>query len=368
MNRIELYIRKIRSFFLTKKINKNIADYKYIHIMNNDKFVKPFVDFLNKNFNPDEHMVLCYRTCPDKAPTLFPRGRNVYEYVYFKDITGLLGDNIDKIIFHSLFLPGVIDRLYREPELLKKSYWVIWGGDLYNAPRDEKNDFVRKNFKGYISLITGDEKVAQNKYNSNSVLMNAMYIPLTKIEHIKGLNKNKKSNITIQINNSCNESTLEMLDILSKFKDKNIKIRTILSYGKMEYKDKIIQKGKEIFGDKFEYLDKYISADKYAKYIADNDILILNPNRQQGAGNIMLALSVGVKVFVCDATVSSKFFKDEGFIIYDSANIKNLTFEELLEYPEEPKNKNIEKAYLFLSDSQYMHQFNAWTKVFEYKD
>ena len=367
MNRIELYIRKIRSFFLTKKINKNIADYKYIHIMNNDKFVKPFVDFLNKNFNPDEHMVLCYRTCPDKEPTLFPRGRNVYEYVYFKDINGLLGANINKIIFHSLFLPGVIDRLYREPELLKKSYWVIWGGDLYNAPRDEKNDLVRKNFKGYISLITGDEKKAEEKYSSEALLFYASYPSLMDSSFLRTLPSIKNDEVVIQINNSCDQSTLEVLDILSKFKDKNIKLRTILSYGRMEYKGEIIRKGKEIFGDKFEYLDKLISLKDYGRFLNKNDILILYQNRQQGLGNAIFGMALGTKVFLPFNTTSLQYVDQFGLKVFDSLNLKNLSFAELVHYEENIKKHNIKAALEYCNNSS-PRRSDEWQQIFIRKD
>ena len=32
------------------EIQERIDSAKYVHLMHNDKFVKPFVDFLNKNF------------------------------------------------------------------------------------------------------------------------------------------------------------------------------------------------------------------------------------------------------------------------------------------------------------------------------
>lgn len=366
--KIKIYYLRLRSKILTPRINRDIKKYKYVHVMKNDKFNKPFVDFLNKNFNNDEHMVLCYKACKNKPPTLFPKGKNVYEYVYFKDIKGLLGDNIDKIIFHSLFMPGVIDRLYREPELLKKSYWVIWGGDLYNAPRDEKNDFVRKNFKGYISLITGDEKVAKEKYNSNAFLMKSRYVSFVNKKYLENLKGKNSENIVVQINNSCDESTLEMLDILSKYKDKNIIIRVVLSYGKMQYKSEIIKKGKEIFGRKFEYIDKLISLEDYANFLSKNDILILNQNRQQGGDNILLSLFLGVKVYINSNVTTYKYFKEMGCDVYNTKDIKNYTFEEFLYYPKFIKTNNRLQIIKTYGDENLKEQKKMWNNVFRYKD
>ena len=333
---------------LDKKINQDISKYKYIHIMFNNKFNKPFVDFLNSHFNPQEHMILCHRAYEDKEPTLFPRGENVYEYVHLDKIN-LNKENIDKIICHSLFPAGLVNKLYKEKNLLKKSYWVIWGGDLYNAPRDKKNDFVRKNFKGYIGTI--DKEFAISKYGMKSKFYEMYYkFPLTK-EMLDSVNQTQNDYVKIQVNNSCDDSTLEILDILSKFKDKNIKITTILSYGKLEYKDKIIEKGKEIFGDKFEYLDNLLTPREYANYIAQNDILILNQNRQQGFGNILAALYLGVKVFVKSNISTNIYLNNEGIKIYDTEDIQNNSFENFIEYNMKAQNKETVKKYF---DDDYL--------------
>ena len=41
----------------------------YYLSMYNDKFNKPFVDFLNANFNKNEHMILC---CKKHSVDLYP--------------------------------------------------------------------------------------------------------------------------------------------------------------------------------------------------------------------------------------------------------------------------------------------------------
>ena len=336
-DKIKVYLLRLKSRLITPRINRDIKNYKYIHVMHNDKFDIPFVDFLNKNFNPQEHMILCYNTYPRKIRKFFPHGKNVYEYVYFKDINGFLEPNIDKIIFHSLFMPGAVDRLYREPELLKKSYWVMWGGDLYNAPRDEKSDFVRKNFKGYINNI--DKEYAIKKYGMKGKFYEMHYkFPLTK-EILDAVKKEKKNYIKIQINNSCDISTLEMLDTLSKYKDENIKITTVLSYGKLQFKDEIIEKGKRIFGNKFEYIDKFMKPADYARYLAQNDILILNQNRQQGFGNTLASLYLGLKVFIRSEISTNKYLNDSGIKIYNVVDIINNSFEEFTRNESVEQNK-----------------------------
>lgn len=340
------------------KINNFVSKHKYVHLMFNDKFNKPFVDFLNRNFNPKEHIILCKRWFQEHP---FPEGNNVIEieklkYFNFK--------KTEKIICHSLFDGDLVNYLYKHQDILKsKAYWMIWGGDLYNAPKDEINDFVRANFKGYISDTDGDCEVAMEKYNSNPQTYNAGYtFPITKemIEEAKK-SKNQKDYIQIQINNSCDISTLEMLDVLSKFKDENIKITTILSYGQIKFKEEIINKGKAIFEDKFEYLDNYLAPQEYAQILAQNDILILNQNRQQGIGNCFSNLALGSKVFIKSEITTYNHFNSKGIKIFDTNEIKNMSFGEFILYSKDIKQNNMQKSSIFFDD-KYLG--NLWEGVF----
>ena len=256
----------LRTSGYNKKLNSEIKKYKYLHLMFNEKFNKPYVDFLNKNFNKKEHIVLCKRTCKQYP---FPEGENVFEIAALK---GLNFETAEKVFLHSLFDGEVVDYMFEHQDILKeKSYWIIWGGDLYNAPEDEKNNFIRKNVKGYIALVKDDAFIAKERYGSNPELFNTPYIdPMGPYIMKTAENIRKPDFIKIQINNSCDKTTLDMLEILSKFKDENIKITTPLSYGDMKYKDEIIQKGREIFGEKFEYLDKMMKPEDYVKHLSKN--------------------------------------------------------------------------------------------------
>lgn len=351
-------IKKIKKYFYIRKVNRRISKYKYVHLMFNDKFNKPFADFINRNFDSKEHLFLCHKWF-NEFP--MPKGDNVISSWNYATVK-LKSKHIKKIICHSLFDRKIVDYLYKNQDILKeKAYWMIWGGDLYEAIRDKKNDFVRANFKGYISDTDGDCEVAMQKYNSHTKTYNAGYtFPITK----EMLDKTKRAGhdyVQIQINNSCDSSTLEILDVLSKYRNKNIKITTILSYGKMEYKDEIIKKGQEIFGEKFEYLDKYLTPSEYAQYLAQNDILILNQNRQQGIGNCFSNLALGSKVFIKSEITTYNHFNSKGIKIFDTNEIRNMTFEDFILYKGKTKQTNIQKSFIFFDD-EYLKEL--WEKVF----
>lgn len=348
-------------FFYNKSLNNKIQNYKFVHVIFNDKFCVPFVDFINKNYNNQEHVFLTFKMFKEHP---FPIASNVYKIMGMQGLD-FKSNNIEKIIVHSLFWDQCVDYLYHKPDVLnQKCYWMIWGGDLYNAKRNKKEDFVRKGFKGYISDTDGDCDVVKNKYNlSNKAYFNSAYaFPITGEMVRKALEKKKNHDyIQIQINNSSDDSTLSMLDTLKIFANQNIKIVTILSYGKLEFKNEIISKGKDIFGDKFSYLDKYLSPEDYAEWLSNNDIYILNQNRQQGLGNSFVSLASGVKLFINSFVTTYNHFNDKGIKVYDTLSIKDLSYEEFCRYPE--KNENMNNVMFFFDDS-YLKK--CWDPVFNY--
>lgn len=362
--KIKLFEKLVHNIKL-KMINAKLSKVRYVHLMFNDKFNKSFVEFINNNYESKEHLFLCKKLFNGTVYP-FPEGANV---IKIKDDDykklDLSNPNVEKIIAHSLFDEEIVNTLYSNKELLSKTYWMIWGGDLYNAKSSEKHDFVRQHVHGYVTDVDGDSDFAKQKYNSDAVVYNAGYtFPITK-DMLANCKRIDKSYVQIQINNSCDESTLEMLDILSKFKDEDIKITTILSYGNLEFKDLIIEKGKEIFKEKFEYLTELIPFQDYANHLAQNDVLILNQNRQQGLGNTFASLALGTKVFIKSDITTFKHLNEKDTVIFDTNKIKDYNFEEFINYAADVKCANIENSQKFFEDS-YLK--SLWDKVFSDKD
>ena len=244
---------------------------------------------------------------------------------------------------------------------------MIYGGDLYNANRSDKDDYVRKNFYGYITDVDKDILELKRKYSLKNInYINAAYtFPIT-MEMIQNAKKIKKDNkiVKIQINNSCDLSTIDMLNKLKKFKNENIKISTILSYGDLSYKDEIIKLGNSIFDKKFSYIDNMLSPEDYAKKTYENDILILNQNRQQGLGNSFLALQFGQKLFIRSNISTFDYLEKNGNKIFDSNDIENFSFKDFLLFSDEDKQKNLKNSKKFFEDNFIK---DKWDNVFNQK-
>jgi hypothetical protein len=239
-----------------------------------------------------------------------------------------------KLVFHSLHDRMMVDFLYENKPLLKNSFWLIFGGDMYNSVDDDKALFVKRNISNYIIAAPKEKEYFIGKFGE----------PLGKFKHMKysfvGYDtdlldycksqvKEKKYTL-IQINHSCSFENLQMLDILAKFKYENIRIRCILTYGtRLDCKDLIKNKGSEIFDNKFECFEQPLTKKDYYAKLAEVDVLVMNQNRQQGMQNIYVALYNGTKVFI-KKEVSTFEKYNEDFIVYDTNTIPELDYETFL--------------------------------------
>lgn len=350
------------AYILNKnKTKKLISKYKYIHIMQNDKFCAPFIDFFNTYFDNTKHLFIFHAHFWEKEFPI-PQYENILNLDNIKEVD-IDVKSVEKIIFHGLFHPQAIDWLYSNPKFLQKSYWCIWGGDLYcRHEESDKEIYVKSNFKGYLTSY--DKEYALNKYNFTGEVFSTNCIFPIKLEMIKKIRqeKTKKDFIQIQINNSADQTTLEILRYLEKFKDENLKIKTILSYGKKEFIKEIITEGKKLFADKFEPITEYMPPEEYIKSLAQNDILILNQNRQQGIGNITASLCLGTKVFIRNNVSTYKYLNENDFTIFDTLKIKDMDFNEFIANNKQSKQQNIENAEK-LYDFEYLA--SQWGKIFE---
>ncbi len=347
------FIDKIKSRIADKK--KTIS-YKYVHLIKDDKFTVPFVELMNTNFNPKEQCFI-YMKPPSGTFDIPENYQNVIILKNSKDLKFNL-KRVKKIFLHSI-PPSRAQYLYEHKNLLNHCYWIVFGFDIY-CEDNEYGSFVKNNVKAVVTNF--DKTTYQNKYNKNTPIYPLPYYPsAVKKEFLDRVSPEKKNFITVQINNSSDESTLEMLEILSKFKNEKMKVATILSYGKMEYKDEILKKGKEIFKDNFIAITEHMQSEDYAKYLKSTDILVLNQNRQQGVQNIRCNFYIGNKVFIKKNITTFQGFSNQGFRVFDTGRIKDMNFDEFIAFSNEDRitNKNLVSNYFNNTDL-----ISSWTYLY----
>jgi len=354
---------KIRSeenvIFPYKRKDRHVKKYKYVHLMNNGLHSINIINFINKYFDNKEHCFVFPTIMLKKTEEELLGTENIFHC----PINNIDLNSTDKIIIHGLFDEGLTKQLYKNKKLLKKTYWFIWGGDLYSAPKTDKDDYVRANVAGILTSF--DKEVYENRYGKCKSYYDVTY-PHEITENMISKNLKEKGVIHIQINNSADETTLEMLDILSKFKDEAIKISTILSYitvGQKDYRMQIMKKGYEIFKEKFNPIIEFMPKEEYVNHLASVDIYISNQDRQQGNGNATFIYSLGGKVFLKNDTSVYKKYNSIGIKIFDTCKISNMDFKEFCFFDGEEKQKSIALLKERMKDEtkvkQWREFFNA---------
>jgi len=324
-----------------------------VHIITLDKFIPPFIEFINKYFDSNEHIFILL------GEKKISYGMQEYQNVIWIDkkykVLNLMKYlyKAKKIIIHGLWNEHFLKILYFNPWLLKKSYWIMWGGDFYFP---EKQSWIKKQvikkIGNFITYIRGDYELVKKWYKAKGNYYKCfMYLSNVYKDHKIQLKKNNNI-IYIQIGNSADPTNnhFEILERLSKYKDENIKIYAPLSYGDMAYAEKVIKEGKKIFKDKFIPLTDFMQFDKYLEFLSNIDIAIFAHNRQQAMGNIITLLGLGKKVYMRSNITPWQMFEELGVKVFDVENI------ELSLLDEKTKKKNIEKIKIYFSEENLKKQ------------
>ncbi len=307
-----------------------------------EKFIPPFIDFLDEGFGLDGHFFWLSGD-PDRYPVKKNRASYIVKRSKVGKIKGLIKlacllNTSDKIILHGLFNTKRTLLLFLMPWLLKKCYWVMWGGDLYVHQLGEKNwkwkvrEFLRrpviKNLGHLVTYIPGDVELARQWYGAKGEYHEClMYLSnVVDPDVIQTAQEQAEDHacMNIMVGNSADPSNnhIESLEKLLPYKDGDIKIFVPLSYGDQAHAKNVIEKGNDWFGDKFVPLTSFMAFDEYTKFLESVDIAIFNHNRQQAMGNTITLLGMGKTVYLRSDVTQWKLFKEKNIVCFDFEKFK----------------------------------------------
>lgn len=334
---------------------------KYLHYFPYEKFTLPYIQFINENYSSEDHLFVLYG---DKVSYSVENYENIIEFEKSLKFTLYLLKAMfksKKIIMHSL--NGYLTFLLMlQPCLLKKCFWIVWGGDLYNfniCPKSIKNkiktkimSFAINRMHGIGTLVKGDYRFAEKKFKLRGKYYPAAYINPIKTEYLDGIyNKAEVTEevINIQIGNSADKSNrhIEVLNSLVNYKEKNIKIYAPLSYsGTPEYIEEVKNHGNKLFGKKFFPIVEFLTPEKYTDFLKKVNIAIFGNKRQQALGNIFALAYLNKKIYIRNDISTWEYLTEEVNIkLFNYRDIKNESFEEFSNLVIESDNKkNIVKV------------------------
>lgn len=303
-------------------MNKN----KILHVMIMANFMPPYIDFVDEYFGRENHQYV-FITSEKYEYGLTPEHK--VEFLHTDDdifITLLEYMRVaKKIILHGLWRDKVDVLLYFNQKILKKCYWIMWGGDFYfpETKSSIKHEVI-KNMGFCVTGTVGDYELVKKWYEVKGQHINWLGSYLSNI-YTKKINSENTVNkeISILVGNSATltNNHLKVFQMLKKYKHENIKIFSILSYGDTTYAQLVIKSGYDIFNDKFMPILEFMPYMQYLKFLEKIDIAIFHAERQQATGNIIQLLGMGKKVYINKISTLNGVFKEYGIKIFNSNKI-----------------------------------------------
>lgn len=278
----------------------------------------------------------------------------------------------DRFILHSYMHPWLYLVCFLVFWKLKKFTWSIWGGDLYfyNEPKSLKYklyEYLRrhtiKNF-GYVLGVKGDYDLAKKYYKIKGQYLEGIY-PLQFKENIGNDVAECRDVINILVGNSADPSNnhMEILRLLRRFKNDNVRLYLPLSYGGTpEYIYQVDQVGAELFGDKYVSMKEFMDIKQYNEFLSMMNVFVCNHERQQALGNIFALLYLGKKVYIRNGITTVDLFNDYGLKFFFIHDIAEMTLNDFSYFNSEDKRINHEILKNIYSSS---HLISVWNNVFQ---
>lgn len=381
----------------------------YLHLINDEKFTD-FTISLFEEFNPGKNRFFVsvnnhkaqpiYTKISDK-PTFFTTGSKEYYRAIKKA-------EFDVLVIH--YLDYFKSRAVLKTSKKKIIVWLSWGADIYSTeffkgslyqertlklisdlhtPANKLKDYFRNlyyllflkippttAFRKAVAKVDFCSTVISQEFTilQSWPFFKARQVPFSyaSIENdfqINNIKENKIDGCGILVGNSISP-TSNHLDVFEKLKRLNVEDRPIivpLNYGlEIDYRNEIVQSGRKLFGPEFTPLINFIPKNEYIRILTTCNIAILNHDRQQGLGNVILLLWLGCKLFLSEISVVFLHLKSLGFHIFsfqselDKLSIAcPLTIDHIIhnrhlllkEYGKENVNKKINSLLSIVSDT-----------------
>jgi hypothetical protein len=295
--------------------------------------------FLLKNFSPQDHIFWTvnpelYRDIGQaNVQKLDPK--NILEVTRFVECA----KKSRHVIIHSLFNVKLSFLLFFHKSLLKKSTWVIWGGDAYDyldanySLKDFKffvksrikrfmKRFIIRNLDSIACLVKGDYEYVKDYYKTRAIYKYVFYpnpVDIDILDSLKQIERKEGECKRILVGNSAAQRNrhVEVLESLKAY-DGNFEILCPLSYGDKQYAQNVIDIGKRLFGDRFVPLTNFLDARAYAEVLNSVDVAVFNHKEQGALGNIFALLYLKKKVYIRSETTHWKTLKDLGVTLFDT--------------------------------------------------
>lgn len=230
-----------------------------------------------------------------------------------------------------------LTKAFVNPSLNEKKKKPVRFFNFFNSKNNE-DVLVRKKFLQRLDFFchwnVDDFEIIKETYGGDPRFLNFFYDPkISKIEPLINDDKSSQTEKIIWLGNSdaSTNNHLDAIDALSRYASEDIMVYCPLSYGfENEYADAVVQRGINVFGDKWNSIREFSSVEEYFRLQQKSSVVVMYHNRTQAAGNVAAFIRMGKKVFLKRQSSLFTFLTRNGIKVFDSNTIKDLTFDELV--------------------------------------
>jgi len=223
-------------------------------------------------------------------------------------------------------------------------------------------NYVYSHLKHVVTLSPEDKLITEIKYHKANVLHANYLRPFISLLNNKPRNYSMEKALKILVSHSghIHNNHFKSFELLSKFKGENIEIMCPLCYGPEKYIEQVIVKGKEMFGNKFNYFTDLKPFDQYVALIAEHDVYVTSATIQTGLFAAFASLSNGLKVYLGSNLLS--FLNNVGYVVFDVNEINQSNFMDF--------SKPLSDSAFFSNQELYLNQqndgglINTWRKIY----
>lgn len=311
---------------------------KILHVCVDEKFI----DFAISSFDSIESVINDFKVISPSKNLKYIKSKNVTVHSKINFTLEILKGNIEKydaVIFHSMqetfkfFLKLIPSKV--------TVCWIGFGFDYYEKPNSLTNNLSNaKSIKDFLKVKVLKLNSSYEKVNFFSPVLEEEFLPVSKRLNLKAKfidwNYGSSNNLiqslktefvygdSILLGNSA-DPTNNHIEIIQQFINYGEKREVVipLSYGGSEaYINAILSllKSSEL---NFTVLTDFKTQEEYFNILKRCSFVIMNHERQQAMGNIIMMLSLGAKVVINEQNIACGYVNNMGFKFVKKGDIKS---------------------------------------------
>ena len=361
-----------------------------LHIINDEKFVDNLIDNYEEVYpNRNRYIVVLKNTNKDVR---FVKQKDKIELVYYKLLISYIKRS--DLQEYAIFIHG-LDRvklkLLQSFNSNEKVIVHFWGADIYLLPKFTNKLLLSKTkeifkklspllyrlkdrYRGFYyhyrykkllkkvtfySTVVPTEKKYVEKYlpNARYVYFNYVDIGTLRLENFSA--KSDAKDILIGNSSSFSSNHIEVFEAISNIVSLE-RVNKILpiNYGNNAYAKELIDYLKKANLQNYVPITEFLPPEQYVKMLSNCSIAIMNHQRQQAVGNILICLWLGMRVFLSERNPVYDYFKNMGIEIYSIENdfAKFSSFEPLEESIMDNNNDILSSIYSKEKTKEYINR------------